>query len=75
MGVATALLESACASFKRSGLLYAEGYPRTKPANLDNPYNIPEDHLNYYGPLQMYVKAGFRIHRQFDKFASVRKKL
>ncbi len=75
MGVATALLESACASFKRSGLPYAEGYPRTKPANFDNPYNIPEAHLNYYGPLQMYLKAGFKIHRQFDKFASVRKKL
>jgi len=75
MGVATALLESACASFKRSGLLFAEGYPRTKSANQDNPNNIPEAHLNYYGPLQMYVNAGFRIYRQFDKFASVRKEL
>lgn len=75
LGVATALLESACASFKSSGLLYAEGYPRTKSANADNPNNIPEAHLNYYGPLQMYVKAGFKIHRQFDKFASVRKEL
>jgi GNAT superfamily N-acetyltransferase len=74
-GIATRLLESACALFKRSGLQYAEGYPRTKPANVDNPYNIPEAHLNYYGPLQMYLKAGFKIHRQFDKFAAVRKAL
>lgn len=74
-GVATALLQSACASFKRSSLRYAEGYPRTKPANVDNPYDIPEAHLNYYGPLQMYLKTGFKIHKQFDKFAAVRKDL
>ena len=75
MGVATALLQSACASFKHSGLSYAEGYPRIKPANVDNPYNIPEAHLNYYGPLNMYLKAGFKMHRQFDKFVAVRKDL
>jgi ribosomal protein S18 acetylase RimI-like enzyme len=74
-GVATALLNSACSSFKRSGLKYAEGYPRTRPANVDNPHNIPEEHLNYYGPLQMYLKAGFEVHRQFEKFAAVRKPL
>lgn len=75
MGIATTLLESACGSFRHAGLEFAEGYPRNRPANVDNPHNIPEQHLNYYGPLQMYLKAGFRIHRQFDKFAVVRKTL
>ena len=74
-GIATALLDSACVSFKRLGLDYAEGYPRTKPPNVENPYKIPEEHLNYYGPLQMYLKAGFKILKQFDKFAAVRKNL
>lgn len=74
-GIATELLRTACESFKRSGLQYVEGYPRTRPASVENPYNIPEEHLNYYGPLQMYLKAGFKTHRQFEKYAVVRKTL
>ena len=75
MGVATALLNAACDQFKRSRLEFAEAYPRNRPANVDNPYDIPEEHLNYYGPMQMYLKAGFEIHKQFPKFDVVRKAL
>ena len=75
MGIATTLLEAAIDWFRQSKLEFAEAYPRSKPASVDNPYNIPEEHLNYYGPLQMYLKAGFKIHKQFQKFTVVRKSL
>lgn len=74
-GVATALLNGAIDKFRHEKLKVAEGYPRTLPTNVNDPYNTPPEHLNYRGSLQMYLKAGFEIHRQLERHAIVRKQL
>jgi GNAT superfamily N-acetyltransferase len=74
-GVAAALLDAACEKFRAQGLRVAEGYPMT--AEPTGPYaaETPWSAHNYHGPLSMYLKAGFAIHRQFERFAVVRKAL
>lgn len=53
-GVATALLKAACRHFEGQGLLLAEANPRTgATGNAEN----------HYGPLAMYLAAGFSVHR------------
>ncbi len=74
-GVATALLNGAIDKFRRERLKVAEGYPRTLPTNVTDPYKTPAEHLNYRGSLQMFLKAGFGIHRQLERHAIVRKQL
>jgi ribosomal protein S18 acetylase RimI-like enzyme len=74
-GIATRLLEAATDKFQRDGLHVAEAYPRTLESNVNNPYNTPPEHLNYRGSLQMFLKAGFKIHRQLERHAIVRKQL
>jgi GNAT superfamily N-acetyltransferase len=70
-GVATALLAAACAKFRRDGLAIAEGYPSVEfPAS-----QVPMSARNYHGPLEMYLKAGFEIHRRIEHWAVVRKSL
>jgi GNAT superfamily N-acetyltransferase len=54
-GVATALLHAACAGLKAQGLTIAAASPVTTAAN---------DAEHHYGPLRMYLAAGFRIHRK-----------
>lgn len=49
-GVARRLLEAACESFIRRGLLVAEAYPVKEAAT---------DAANYHGPLSLYLDAGF----------------
>lgn len=72
-GVGTALLNAACESFKQQGLRVAEAYPST--AQLNPASKLPWDEAYYKGPLSMYLKAGFKIHMQHDRFAIVRKQL
>lgn len=74
-GIATALLTAAGDKFRREGLLFAEGYPRTLAPNVNNPYNIPAENLNYRGSLDMFLKAGFSLHHQLERHAIVRKRL
>lgn len=74
-GVATALLDAACDGFRRLGLVAAEGYPPTKPPTGPYAAETPWSAHNYHGPLSMYLKAGFHIHREMDRFAVVRKDL
>ncbi len=73
--IATTLLNAACGNFRRDGLRIAEGYPRTIPPHVNNPYNIPPEHLNYRGSLSTFLKAGFTIYRQLERHAIVRKQL
>ncbi len=53
-GVAKALLQAACAGLKEQGLLIVEASPLT---------NVSSDAENHYGPLSMYLDAGFGVHR------------
>jgi GNAT superfamily N-acetyltransferase len=72
-GVGTALLNAACDKLRRDKLRVAEGYPTTNPVKRD--WETPWAEENYKGPLSMYLKAGFKIHRQLERFAIVRKQL
>ena len=72
-GVGTALLNAACDRFCREKLHFAEGYPTTNPVKRAG--EIPWAEENYKGSLNMYLKAGFKIHRQLERFAIVRKQL
>ena len=72
-GVCTALLSAACDQFCRDGLKIAEGYPTTNPQKRFG--EIPWAEANYKGPLNTYLKNGFKIHKQFERFAIVRKLL
>lgn len=72
-GVGTALLNAACDKFHRDGLQIAEGYPTTNPSKRQ--WVIPWAEENYKGSVNMYLNAGFRIHRQLERFAIVRKQL
>jgi GNAT superfamily N-acetyltransferase len=72
-GVGTALLNAACDMFQREGLRWAEGYPTTNTAKRT--WQIPWAEENYKGSLNMYLKAGFKVQRQLERFAVVRKQL
>jgi GNAT superfamily N-acetyltransferase len=72
-GVCTSLLSAACDMFSREKLEVAEGYPTTNP--VKGSWEIPWAEENYKGPLSMYLKASFKIHRQLERFAIVRKEL
>ena len=73
-GVCTLLLNTACNVFRREKLEVAEGYPTaTNPMRESS--DIPWAEKNYKGPLSTYLKAGFKIHRQLEPFAIVRKQL
>jgi ribosomal protein S18 acetylase RimI-like enzyme len=54
-GVATALLAAACAGPKAQGLRIAEAMP--KP-------DVTGDAENHFGPLSLFIHAGFEFHRQ-----------
>lgn len=65
-GIARALLEHACEDFAAAGLAYAEGYPvrnATTPA------------ANHFGPLTMFLSAGFEIVSEDEERYTVRRKL
>jgi GNAT superfamily N-acetyltransferase len=72
-GVCTSLLRAACETFRRAGLHIAEGYPTTDSQKRFG--NIPWAEANYKGPLNVYLKNGFAIHRQLERFAIVRRQL
>jgi GNAT superfamily N-acetyltransferase len=66
-GVATALLQAACAHLKAQGLSIAEAAPLKEPSN---------DAEAHEGPLSMYLAAGFEVHRtDEDGTVYVRRKL
>lgn len=65
-GVATGLLEAACAGFQKEGLKSAEAYPRKAAEG---------DAANYHGPRALYVRAGFETYREVDSLLMVRRRL
>ena len=71
--VCTALLNAACDMFRSEGLTVAEGYPTTNPPKRS--WETPWAEENYKGPLSVYLNNGFKIHRQLERFAIVRKQL
>ena len=60
-GVARQLLEAACEGLKKQGLHIAEANPRTVSTSAAE---------NHFGPLSLYLSAGFTIHRE-DEDGSV----
>lgn len=65
-GLARRLLEAACEGFRAQGLKFAEAYPR-KSAEGEG--------QNHFGPLAMYLAAGFAEFRNDDDTIIVRKAL
>jgi len=53
-GVATTLLAAACSGLKKQGFAFAGASPLAEAAT---------DAKNHYGPLSMYLSAGFHVHR------------
>ena len=56
-GIATALLEAACQRLRAQGLRFVEANPRP---------NARSDGENHFGPLNMYLAAGFTVRRSDD---------
>ena len=54
-GVASQLLDAACAGFRQQGLTIAEAYPRPRSRSESS---------NHYGPIKMFLKAGFSVYHQ-----------
>jgi GNAT superfamily N-acetyltransferase len=67
-GVARALLDAACAGLKAQGMTIAEGNPRGTASS---------DAENHFGPLDLYLSAGFAEHAldETDGSTIVRKAL
>lgn len=53
-GIASALLDAACAGLKAQGLTIAEAAPKPDATG---------DAENHYGPMSLYLAAGFSVHR------------
>jgi ribosomal protein S18 acetylase RimI-like enzyme len=56
-GIATALLEAACQQLRAQGLRFVEANPRPRAKS---------DGENHFGPLSMYLAAGFTVRRTDD---------
>jgi GNAT superfamily N-acetyltransferase len=54
-GVAKALLEAACVGLREQGMTIAEANPRPNA-------QTPAD--NHFGPLSLYLSAGFSVYRE-----------
>jgi GNAT superfamily N-acetyltransferase len=65
-GVATRLLESALAGFRRDGLTTVLAYPRRHAVGAA---------MNYHGPTALYLRAGFEVLREYEKYSVVGKDL
>ncbi len=56
-GIARRLLDAACYGLRAQGMTVAEANPRTGTQSAA---------ANHFGPLNMYLTAGFSIHREDD---------
>jgi GNAT superfamily N-acetyltransferase len=65
-GVARKLLDAACDGLRGQGLAIAEGYPAQTRGS---------DARAFHGPLEMYLAAGFRRHREGERLTIVRRPL
>lgn len=66
-GVATALLQAACDGLKAQGFAIAEAMPLAEADTTDA--------KAHYGPLSMFLAAGFSVHRTEDDNVFVRRSL
>jgi GNAT superfamily N-acetyltransferase len=57
-GIATSLLLAACDALKAQGLTIAEASPLA---------DASDDARNHFGPLNMYLNAGFHVHKTLDE--------
>lgn len=70
--VASVLLDAVDGYFWETGLAVAEGYPRkTPPSSPDLPWTA----AYYKGSPEMFEKAGYLPHKEFEHFVAVRKAL
>ena len=65
-GLASRLLDAACAGLREQGFAMAEAYPALRAHS---------DARDYHGRLEMFLRAGFAVHRGGERFAVVRKTL
>jgi len=65
-GLAPKLLDAACDGLRQQGFASAEAYPARQKLS---------DARDYHGRLAMYLRAGFTIHRESERFAVVRRSL
>lgn len=65
-GIASQLLKEICSDYADKGYEYVEAYPRKGELTSAQ---------HYHGPLSMYLKAGFFLHKEFANYDIVRKKL
>jgi ribosomal protein S18 acetylase RimI-like enzyme len=63
-GVATRLLDAVCGHYGSTECDVLEAYPRKHAAS-------PAEH--YYGPLEMYTKAGFEVIKEYEHFYLVQR--
>lgn len=71
-GVATTLLDAVEGHLRGLGMEVAEGYPRRAPPDADG---LQWTAAFYKGTRTMYERAGYRVHREFERFISMRKQL
>lgn len=65
-GVASQILDVICTDYLNLGYQYFEAYPRKGELTSAQ---------HYHGPLSMYMKAGFSLHKAFSNYDIVRKEL
>ncbi|HWT75001.1 MAG TPA: GNAT family N-acetyltransferase [Mobilitalea sp.] len=65
-GIATQLLKRICEDAVTEGYDYIEAYPGKDTNNI---------HRNYHGPMPLYEKFGFTLHKELEGEAVVRKYL
>lgn len=65
-GIARRLLDAACAGFRQRGIRVVEAYPRADPDS---------EAANHFGPLAMYLAAGFERAGEEGESVVVRKTL
>jgi GNAT superfamily N-acetyltransferase len=66
LGIATALLDAALQGLAAQGMSVVEAYPSEGAAT---------DAGHYHGPLEMYLRAGFSVHRSLESCQVVRKQI
>lgn len=66
LGLALRLLRAACEGLRKQGMRTVEAYPGK---------NTLSETKNYPGPLTMYLREDFSVHREFPNFLIVRKTL
>ena len=65
-GLASKLLDAACVGLRDQAFAIAEAYPALVERS---------DARDYHGRLQMYLRSGFAVHRESERFAVVRRAL